>query len=293
MAIQAIDLIREALQHPLLGDYAAHFGNASVGGSTTVWSDPGLISYTGDVKWRGTHAYFPNYSYQDRERRVYSSALNFGQLQIMQPLAAAPADGTEFWLIRDVGWSRLLDYLNQTVRAIWFDRSVSVRGMTNLYRYSLPTPISQGNWIEEVAVAQYPVGFSSVNPPRVDWYRINPLNVVGDLYLVLSEAAGPLNANYELVFQCRAPYSQVGSAYSMSRSILTPFGESVAVSPPRQAVVSGIVWRILRQKVRNLTGDARAIWEDALRDAAQEYAQAIAPHGPRLVGVTLGYASEW
>jgi hypothetical protein len=294
VADQAIDLIREALQHPLLGDYAAYFGSASGGGSTTVWSDQGLVSYTGDTRWRNYNAYFPNYSYQDRERRVYSSALNMGQLQIMQPLAAAPASGAEFWLIRDLGWSRLLDFLNQTVRAIWFDREIYLRCQTNQYRYSLPTPISQGNWIEQVYLANQPgFQFSNTQPPQLEWFRVNPLNIVGDLYLVLSEASLPPNANYNLVFACRAPYSQVGSAYSMSRSVLTPFGSTQAVSPPRDVVVAGLVWRILRQKVRNLTGDAKAIWEDALKDAAQEYAQKIAPHGPRLVGVTLGYSVEW
>lgn len=292
-ADQAIEIVREALQSPLLGDYAAYFGNASVGGSTTVWSDPGLVSYTGDVKWRGTFAYFPNYSYQDRERRVYSSALNYGQVQVMQPLAGAPAEGTEFWLIRDVGWSRLLDYLNQSLKAIWFDREIYLRGNTGMFRYSLPTPISQGNWIEAVYMADFPFAFSHTQPPQLDWFRINPLNIVGDLYLVLSEASLPPNASYNLVFACRAPYSQVGSAYSMSRSVLTPFGSTQAVSPPRQAVVAGIVWRILRQKTRNLTGEARAIWDDALREAAQDYAQKLAPHGPRLVGVSLQYATEW
>ncbi|HYE58569.1 MAG TPA: hypothetical protein VD948_08690 [Rhodothermales bacterium] len=287
-------ILRSVFESPLLGEYAAHFGTASVGNTTTVFSDAGLVSFTSDTRWRNYRAYFPSFSQPDRDRLVYSTNLAQGQLQIMQPVTTAPASGTEFWLLRDVGYPRLLDYLNETLRNLYFEREVSVRGMTNLYRYTLPTPISRGAWVEEVYRADYPTAFSDTQPPRVDWYRINPLNVVGDLYLVLDAAADTLSADEQLVFRCRVPYLMPGfSAYTMSRSVLTPFGESAAISPPRDVVVAGVVWRILKEKAKNLTGEARDRWRENLKEAAQAYAEKLAPLGPKSVGISIGYSQTW
>ena len=69
----------------------------------------------------------------------------------------------------------------------------------------------------------------------------------------------------------------------MTRSVLTPFGESVSTDPPLDVFVLALVWRALREKVRNLTGEPRERWKQNLQDAAKTYAECLEANGVKAV----------
>jgi hypothetical protein len=126
----------------------------------------------------------------------------------------------------------------------------------------------------------------------VQWYRLNPLNIQGDLYLVLDNA---LDASSQLLFLAAVPYAHPHmSAYTFTRSVLTPFGESTAISAPRDWVIAGMVWRALVLKERNLTGDARTYWTSNRKQAAQLYAERCSAYGVGQVAIReIGYSSPF
>jgi hypothetical protein len=150
VADTALELIAQAASHPLLGEYAAYDGNVSVGASTTVFSAADLVSFTNDTRWRTYRAIFPGFSRADLERVVYSTNLAQGQCQFMQPVTTAPANGDRFLLLRDLSWSQWLSILNETVRSLYYQKEVYLRGATTLLKYTLPTPISRPEWIVDV-----------------------------------------------------------------------------------------------------------------------------------------------
>lgn len=298
MPDSAAEILASVLEHPLLGPYAAYQGTVSIGPTSTVFSDPGLVTYSNDTRYRGYRAFFPNYVYASQERFIYSTNLATGQVQFMQPLVGM-ASGDAFVLLRDFAWGaqggneNFLGYLNDTCRSLYFDQEVIQRGITNLYKYTLPTPISAGGWVYDVYLPKFPAReWSNQMGPGLAWYRLNPLNIEGDLYLILNQL---IDASVDLVYEISRPYLHPHmSAFTMTRSVLTPFGQSTAVSVPRNLLVAGTIWRILRAKVRNLTGDAREVWSQNLSDAARWYATECASAGVRKVGAyTLGYNVPW
>ena len=291
MADDALTLIREAAGHELLGQDALLDATLSGGGTTTLYSCPELITWTNDARWRQAHLLFWAYSQADQQRRVYSRNGAFGQVQALQPLAAAPAAGAPVLFFRDFSYSEWLDILNSTVRALHYDSVVYQRGISDLYQYSLPTPLSQGGWIREVFRGEYPTRWTDPQPPGVEWYRLNPLNVVGDIALVLEET---LDADEQLVFHATVPFWHgATSAYTMTRSVLTPFGQTDAVSVPRSWLVAGMVWRALVRKTRTLSGAARAQWQANTEEAARRYAEQCAAHGVTRVGKReLGFSDR-
>ena len=79
----------------------------------------------------------------------------------------------------------------------------------------------------------------------------------------------------------------------MTRSVLVPFGESTAISIPRNVLVAGMVWRALIQKVRPLTGETRALWQTNLDTAARFYAEQLRGMGVWAAGRDVGYSVKW
>jgi len=286
------DLVKAAAGHRLLGDDAAYFGNAFTGSVSTLFSDSGLVSFTGDTRWRRYMLTMPNRSQPNRDRLIYSTNLAAGAVQFMNPLATPAQNGEEFWLFRDFNFSTWLNFANETAQSLFFNQEMTLRGQTDLLRYTVGVPISRPQWMQAVFGAPYPQSFSDGPPPMLRWFRLNTStdSIQGEIVILLEAS---LAANSQLIFQFARPYAHVHqSAWTMTRSVLTPFGQSSAVEPPFDLFVLGMVWRALQQKVRNLTGEARTRWEANLKDAARDYAECIAANGVKAVARReIGFSS--
>lgn len=294
MPIVLYDLIKAAASHYLMGEYATYFGATQVAGTSTILSDQGLVSFTGDRRWANYHAIFPNRSQPNRDRMAYSTNLAAGEVQWMYPMATAPQSGEEFWLVRDFSFSQWSNFANDTARSLFFEQEVALRGATDQFRYSLPTPISRGQWVQGIFVQDYPQEFSQGPPPRLRWHRLNAASgtIQGDIHLLLEAT---IDASQQLVFQIARPYAHVHqSAWTMTRSVLTPFGETTTKEPPLDIFVLGMVWRALREKVRNLTGEARTRWKQNLDDASRTYAETLVANGVKTVAKReLGFSEPY
>jgi hypothetical protein len=290
VAATALDILRLCAASPWLGDYAIRFG-AATGGSLSTLVDSDLITYAGDQRWKNHHLTI--WTGGPRHRYAYSVGGGSGTLEWVGPTAAgAIASGDEYVILRDAPYSRWLDWMNETAKSIHYSREVYLRGVTSQLRYTLPTPLSYGGWVEAVMIGPFPFSFQEQYPRRVQWHRLNPANIEGDLHLVLNAAIGP---GEQILFLARPPYLHAElSAYTMSRSVLSPLGGGGPANPPARLIAAGTVWRCLRQKVQNLTGEARLLWADNLNQAARAYAQACAEHGVKAVAAeTLGYSESW
>lgn len=291
MADQALDLIAAAAGHHLLGEYAFRRGTATTG-TTTRATDSDLITHGNDQRWRGYYLYLLTGSNAGSERYVSSVDLASGHLTFGSALSVAVAAGDQYVLLRDFRWGEWLGFLNDTVRSLYREKEVYQRGLTDVLRYTLPAPLSRGAWVREVYRGPYPWAFTTAHAPRVRWYRLNPLNVQGDLYVVLDAA---LTAAEQLVFFAAAPYAhQHQTPYTMTQSVCVPFGESAAAEFPREWIVAGVVWRALVAKVRPLTGEAATRWGLNLAEAARWYAAQCEANGVSEVGLReVGYSEPW
>jgi hypothetical protein len=289
-----LEIVRAAASHPLLGDDSL-IDRAATGGSTSSLIDSGLAAFTNDRRYENRWVYIwaAAGAAAGNERRVYSSQPWTGTLVVNPVFGAAAASGDQYLLFRDFRFSDWLRFANETARSLYYDREVYLRGQTNVLRYTLPVPLSQPGWIEGAWVGEHPFAFSTDFdlPRKIDWYRLDPLNIVGDTYLLLTAA---LSASDQIVFKARVPYLHPHlSAYTMTRSVLVPFGESDAVTVPRNVLVAGMVWRALQQKARHLTGAAREVWERNLDTAARTYAEQLRGMGVWAAGREVGYATRW
>lgn len=292
MADQALDIIVEAAGHRLMGEYAFHRGTATTG-TTSRLTDADLITHGNDQRWKGYYLYFLTGSNGGAERFISSVDLASGHLTFTRVLPSVAAQaGDEYLLFRDFRWAEWLGFLNETVRSLYREKEVYQRGITDVLRYTLPTPISRGLWVRDVLRGPYPFAFTNAHEPKVRWFRINPLNVQGDLYLVLDSA---LDAREQLVFFAQVPYAhQHQTPYTMSRSVCVPFGESSAAEIAREWLVAGVVWRALVAKTRPLTGEAGRRWQVNLDNAARWYAEQSEALGVGQVGLReLGYSDPW
>ena len=292
MPDEALTLIRAAASHPLMGPDSL-IDSAATGGTTTTCVDTNLITEANDQSPRGRWLYFWSGSNAGEERYISSVAMGTGTLTFGRALSNAVASGDNYLLFRDFRWSDWLRFANDVARSVSYDREVYLRGQTGLLRYTLPTPLSQPGWIEAAFVGEYPFAFSTdfELPRKVSWHRLNPLNIQGDTYLLLEAA---LSASDQIVFQARIPYLHPHlSAYTMTRSVLVPFGESVAISIPRNVGVAGMVWRALVTKERQLTGAARDIWRINREEAARTYAEQLRGMGVWAAGKDVGYSVVW
>ena len=295
MADDFLAIIRAAASHPLLGDDSL-VDRAATGGGTQSLIDSGLISYSNDRRYQNRWLYLwatNNANKDGQERQVYSTQPWTGTLVFGNPTASAVASGDQYLLFREFRFSDWLRFANDTARSLYYDREIYLQGQTDLLRYTLPVPLSQPGWIEAAFIGEYPFAFSTdfEHPRKIEWFRINPLSIVGDTYLLLTAA---INASDQLVFQARVPYLHPHlSAYTMSRSVLVPFGESNAVSIPRNVLVAGMVWRALSTKIRFLTGEARNLWAANLDTAARLYAEQLRGMGVWAAGKDVGYSVKW
>lgn len=294
MADDFLAIIRSAASHPLLGDDSL-IDRTATGGSTTSLVDSGLATFSNDRRLQNRWLYIWNAagSAAGNERFVYSTQPWTGTLVVNPAFGASAASGDGYLLFREFRFSDWLRFANETARSLYYDREVYLRGQTDLLRYTLPVPLSQPGWIESAWVGEYPFAFSSDYelPRKLDWYRLDPLNIVGNIYLLLSASIG---ADSQIVFKARVPYLHPHlSAYTMTRSVLVPFGETDAVTIPRGVLVAGMVWRALQSKVRPLTGEARAVWALNLEVAARTYAEQLRGMGVWAAGRDVGYAERW
>lgn len=291
MPANALDILRLCAASSFLGEYALKFGHATGGNLSTV-IDSGLISYRGDQRWKNHHVTVFTGGVTGLHRYVYSVDLGTGALEWQQPVAGGINAGEPYLLLREGPLSRWFDWMNETVKAIYYPREVYLRGVTNQYRYTLPTPISAGGWVEAAYRGPFPFSFDQSQPARIRWYRLNPTAIASDLHLVLSS---PIDPSEQVVFLARVPYLQpTMSAYTFTRSTLVPFGETAPAELPAALIAAGTVWRCLREKVGNLTGEARLLWSQNRDDAARAYAQLLAENGVKAVAVNkLGWSQEW
>lgn len=290
MVDQALDLVIQAASHYMLGDLSCVAGVAT-GGTTASLVDGNLITSDDDSSFQGYWLYIIDGPAGGSERFITSLSGTSGSLNFGNLVSSAPVAGNRYLLLRDARFFRWLDWLNDAARNLHYQREVYLAGVTNQLRYTLPTPLSYGGWVEDVLVSPSGFRFTDEAPRGVDWYRIDPLNIVGDLYLVLRQA---ITARDQLVFRARPPYlHQQYSAYTMTQSVLTPFGETVPVTIPRQLIVAGATWRALKQKLVTLTGASRQQWTQNAETFAREYANLCRQHGVTHVGRELGYSEPW
>ncbi len=293
MPDQFLDLVKAAAGHELMGPTSLVASSATGGSTTTLVDTNQFITSANDQTWKNRWVYFWSGSNAGQERFASSVAGDTGTLTWVNALSNAVVSGDEYLLLRDFRFFEWARFANETAKSLHYELGIYQRGLTNQYRYSLPTPISDQSWIMDVFRGSYPFQFSSPLEQGIRWYRVDPRfqNVEQIIYLALEGTIGP---NEQLYFLCAVPYQHPHmSAFTMSRSVLTPFGESVAVSVPRQWMVMGMVWRALVEKERNLTGDAKAIWRSNRLEASRRYAELCAANGVRRLGLSMSYAESW
>ena len=286
----ALDVITAAAGHWLLGENAL-LDRAATGGSSTKVTDSGLITFANDQSYVGGWLYFPSGSNAGQERYVSSVDLSVGDLNFVNALSGAVSSGDHYLWFRDGRWSRWLDWLNDACRNLYFDEGKYVQGITDQLWYTLPTPFSHAGWIEAIYRGPYPFRFTNQFPPPVDWYRLGePLDIQQNIALVLEASIG---ADEQLYFKGRVPYAHPHvSAFTMTRSVLTPFGETGVVNPPRDVLVYAVLYRALVQKTRNATGAARTVWLNNLDLCVRQYAEKLAENGVRQVGRSVGFVER-
>jgi hypothetical protein len=303
-AQDALALVLQAAGHPLLGDMALHQGTVYAGAPTSL-QDRALITGSGDQSWRRTWALFLDGSNAGQERFIQSVDGQQGLLRWQPPLDFALAQGAAYVLFRDYRFNQWLAWLNETARNLHYpldvyapvpdDPATADGASGGRLRYTVPEPIRRAGWLSEVLIGPATVSYTSPEARSVRWYHVNPLNVEGDLYLVLSR---PLSRSQHLLFRARPPFAfEDQTPYTTLSSPLWPAGLDVAtasaVVPPVRLFVLGTVWRSLQQKVTNLTGQPRVLWTQNLERCARQYAQACAEWGPKEMGWELGFHDDW
>lgn len=289
----ALELVVAAASHENLGQQAFRDGRATQPGATSI-VDEDLITGAQDSAWRNYWAYVVTGQNAGQERFVVASDMSNGSLRFTRPLPYQMAPGDRYLLFRDGRWGQWLGWLNQVARNIHYPVDVYAPGEAGRLRYTLPEPVQRAGWLQGVLAG--PAGSSYTAPALqgVRWARVNPLNVQGDLYLVLSRAIGPTE---QLLFRCRPPYAyEHQEPYTGPASVLVPPPDVAAnqgVRPPTRLFVLGTVWRCLQQKLTNLTGAGRTLWAQNLERHARMYAEACKEWQVEEVGREVGYEDDW
>lgn len=315
-AYDALALVLQAAGNPLLGDMALHEGVVASGAPTSV-QDLALFTARGDQSWRRSWCLFldpggggpmpgggtypapapgtPGNAGQ--ERFIQATDGESGTIRWAPPLAYVPNAGDRYILFRDYRWAQWLKWLNETARNIHYPLDVYVAYSDgDTLRYPVPDPIKRAGWLSEVLIGPATVAYTSPEARSVRWYHVNPSNVQGDLYLVLSK---PLSQSQQILFRARPPFAyETGTPYTQMHSVLWASGQDPltgdpALTPPVRLFVLGVTWRSLQQKLTNLTGQPRQLWLQNLERCARQYAQACSEWGVREVGRTLGYEDDW
>lgn len=291
----ALALVLQAAGHALQGDMALYRGTVYAGQPTQL-QDRALITQPQDQSWRRCWVLFLDGGNAGQERFVQTSDGGNGVLRWQPPLDFPLEAGAAYVLFRDYRFAQWLAWLNETARNLHYPLDVYVpyAGDDRL-RYTMPEPIARAGWLEQVLIGPADVAYTSPEGRSVRWFHVNPSNVEGDLYLVLSR---PLAQHQQVLFRARPPFAyEAQSPYTGLHSVLWPAGRDpatqAAVVPPVRLFVLGTVWRSLQQKVSNLTGQPRALWLQNLERAARQYAQACAEWGPKEHGWAIGYVDDW
>jgi len=294
-ANDALSLVLQAAGHPDQGDMALYLGFVASATPTSL-QDTGLYTQPNDQSWRRSWALFLDGANAGEERFIQSADGGTGTLRWQPPLDFALGAGERFVLFRDYRFAQWLNWLNEVARNIHYPLDVYVPydGGDRL-RYTIPDPIGRAGWLQEVLLGPSTLSYTAPEARSVRWYHVNPQNVEGDLYLVLSR---PLSASQQLLFRARPPFAyEDQSPYTDVHSVLWPAGRDPAtqpaVKPPVRLFVLGTVWRSLQQKVTNLTGQPRALWQQNLERCARQYAQACAEWGPKEMTWEVGYRDDW
>ena len=316
----ALSLVLQAAGHPLQGDMALYRGTVADGLPTQL-QDRNLVTQAQDQSWRRSWMLMlspggggpmpvppnpPGSTYPSpppgnpgntgQERFIQAADGATGALRWQPTLDYMPNVGDRFVLFRDYRFAQWLAWLNETARNLHYPLDVYVPyAGDDRVRYTMPDPIQRAGWLNEVLLGPANVSYTSPEARSVRWFHVNPSNVEGDLYLVLSR---PLAQHQTLLFRARPPFAyEHQSPYTGLTSVLWPAGRDPAVGagvrPPVRLFVLGTVWRSLQQKVSNLTGQPRALWLQNLERCARQYAQACAEWGPKEMGWEVGYTDDW
>jgi len=291
----ALALVLQAAGHPLQGDMALYRGTVYQGLPTQL-TDRSLITQAQDQSWRRSWVLFLDGENAGQERFVQQAEGGGGILRWQPGLAFPLLAGARFVLFRDYRFAQWLTWLNEVAKNIHYPLDVYVpyAGDDRL-RYTMPEPVQRAGWLQEILVGPASLTYTSPEARSVRWFHVNPSNVEGDLYLVLSR---PLSQHQQLLFRARPPFAyEHQDAYTDLHSVLWPAGRdpalAPAIRPPVRLFVLGTVWRALQQKVSNLTGQPRALWQQNLERCARQYAQACAEWGPKEMGWEVGYVDDW
>lgn len=290
----ALSLVLQAAGHGLQGDMALYQGTVSQGQPTSL-QDRGLVTQSQDQSWRRAWVLFLDGDNAGEERFVQTADGGSGTLRWQPPLDHPLPAGAAFVLFRDYRFSQWVAWLNETARNLHYPLDVYVPHAEGRVRYTMPEPILRAGWLSEVLVGPATLAYTSPEARSVRWFHVNPSNVEGDLYLVLSR---PLGAHQQLLFRARPPFAyEHQTPYTGLHSVLWPAGRDpatqAAIVPPVRLFVLGTVWRSLQQKVSNLSGQPRALWLQNLERCARQYAQACAEWGPKEHGWEVGYTDDW
>lgn len=293
MVDTVLDYIREAAGHELLGDDSLIAAAATGGTTTTLIDTNNLITTSNDQSLQRRWCYFWSGSNAGQDRFVSSVSGLTGTLTFLNPLSNPVAAGDEYLLFRDWRWSDWVSMANATLKQLYYPLELYLAGQTNLQRYTLPTPLSSPSWVVEVRRGNAPFRFTNPTDRHIRWHRFEPrfMTVEQQIYLALETS---LTAGEQLLFECQVPYAHPHmSSFTMTRSVVTPFGETVALSPPRDLVAMGIVWRALLRKSRTVTGAAQALWDKNRKEASRRYGELCAANGVTKIGVELQYSVPW
>jgi hypothetical protein len=286
----ALDLIVASASHANLGQQAFHDGRVTQAGAASV-VDELLITGSQDSAWRNYWLYMVDGQNAGQERFVVATDLANGLLRFTRPLPFQAAVGDRYLLFRDGRWAQWLAWLNETARNIHYPLDVYVTGESDRLRYTMPEPVLRAGWLDGVFIGPAGNTYTTPAPQRVRWVQVNPLNVEGDLYLVLSRSIGP---SQQLLFRCKPPYAyEQDTLYTTPASVLVPPAATVGVRPPTRLFVLGVVWRVLQTKLANLTGAARQLWAQNLERHARQYAEACKEWQVEEVGREMGYEDDW
>lgn len=290
----ALSLVLQAAGHGLQGDMALYQGTVYQGQPTSL-QDRSLVTQSSDQSWRRAWLLFLDGANAGQERFVQTAEGGSGTLRWQPPLDHPLLAGATYVLFRDYRYAQWLAWLNETARNLHYPLDVYVPYEADRVRYTMPEPIQRAGWLNEVLIGPKTVAYTSPEARAVRWFHVNPSNVEGDLYLVLSR---PLNANQQLLFRARPPFAyEHQTPYTALHSVLWPAGRDPATGPPVvpavRLFVLGTVWRSLQQKVSNLSGQPRQLWQQNLERCARQYAQACEEWGPKEPGWEVGYRDDW
>ena len=200
----ALSLVLQAAGHALQGDMALYRGTVFLGQPTSL-QDRGLITQAQDQSWRRSWMLVLDGANAGQERFVQAAEGGGGVLRWQPPLDAPLLAGERFVLFRDYRFAQWLAWLNETARNLHYPLDVYVPyAGDDRVRYTVPDPIQRAGWLNEVLLGPASVSYTSPEARSVRWFHVNPSNVEGDLYLVLSR---PLAQHQQLLFRARPPFA--------------------------------------------------------------------------------------